>query len=181
MANPISGYNELKKRDNEVFIDNLNTLDIQAQNSCPETAVPDFGAYFGEISKYSSFAIEKQKIEKWTKGNRYTLVRKSEVKAGKDFSIQPAPDNVVSGVDLNKKTFRMFAITLVGKGRAHSFSTHDGEDFILVQEGSIKIILDNKEEVLEEGDSIYYCSTIPHRIENLNIEKSVILAVIYFK
>jgi quercetin dioxygenase-like cupin family protein len=172
----------LKKNNKNVFINNSNTLNIPIQNPSPELADSNLNGYFGKINKYSSYAIEKQKNEKWTKGNRYTLVRKSEVNDRKDLSIhQPALDNVISSVDLNRKTIRIFVITLVGKGREHSFSTHNGEDFILVQEGAIKIILDNKEEVLEEGDSIYYCSTIPHRIENLNIKKSVILAVIYTK
>jgi len=57
---------------------------------------------------------------------------------------------------------------------------HEGEEFIYVLEGKIEVILGkNKEvkDVLEEGDCIYYDSTLPHLIRCVG-DKAVILAVI---
>jgi len=40
-------------------------------------------------------------------------------------------------------------------------STHDGEEFLYVLSGKVTVCLGNLSDVLEEGDSIYYNSTIP--------------------
>jgi quercetin dioxygenase-like cupin family protein len=74
---------------------------------------------------------------------------------------------------------RSFLVTLEGEGEAERFSSHRGEKFILVREGAVRAVLAGHEEVLREGDSIYFPSSIPHRIENLDARGSVILAVIY--
>jgi quercetin dioxygenase-like cupin family protein len=47
-------------------------------------------------------------------------------------------------------------------------------------EGAIKVVLGNKEEILKEGDSIYYLANIPHNIINASEkDKAVIMVVIY--
>jgi len=47
-------------------------------------------------------------------------------------------------------------------------------------EGYVKVVLGNKEELLEEGDSIYYLASVPHVLVN-PMEKgdAVIMAVLY--
>jgi len=57
-------------------------------------------------------------------------------------------------------------------------SSHEGEEFIYVLEGSVRIIYGKDEYLLEEGDSIYYDSIIDHIVQGT--EKSAkILAVVY--
>jgi quercetin dioxygenase-like cupin family protein len=47
-------------------------------------------------------------------------------------------------------------------------------------EGAIRVVLGNKEEILKDGDSIYYLATIPHNVINASVkDKAVIMAVIY--
>ncbi len=41
-------------------------------------------------------------------------------------------------------------------------STHRGQEFDLILEGSLKVEVDGKTEILTEGDSIYYNSSLPH-------------------
>lgn len=44
------------------------------------------------------------------------------------------------------------------------YTQHVGEEFHYVLEGSLKIIIDNKEHVLNPGDSIYFDSSLPHAL-----------------
>jgi transcriptional regulator with XRE-family HTH domain len=43
-------------------------------------------------------------------------------------------------------------------------STHEGEEFIYVLEGSIKVEYGKDSHVIRQGDSIYYDSIVPHRV-----------------
>jgi len=58
-------------------------------------------------------------------------------------------------------------------------STHEGEEFIYVLQGSIKIHYGNDQHVLHTGDSIYYDSIVDHLVEALNGESAQILAMVY--
>ncbi len=59
-----------------------------------------------------------------------------------------------------------------------ALSSHDGEEFICVVDGSMKITLGEKVETLETGDCIYFESKIPHRVECVG-KQAQLLAVIY--
>jgi len=58
-------------------------------------------------------------------------------------------------------------------------SSHEGEEFIFVLQGSIKINYGNKIHVMNQGDSIYYDSIVDHLVSALNGEPAQILAVVY--
>ncbi len=58
------------------------------------------------------------------------------------------------------------------------YSTHDGEEFHYVMEGSLRIIVDGKEHTLEQGDSIYFDSSLPHALSAVG-EKAKLLVSIY--
>jgi quercetin dioxygenase-like cupin family protein len=73
-----------------------------------------------------------------------------------------------------------FLVTLTPDTGNAELSSHDGEEFLVVMEGAIRVVLGNKEETLKEGDSIYYLATIPHNVINASVkDKAVIMAVIY--
>jgi len=57
-------------------------------------------------------------------------------------------------------------------------NTHKGQEFNLVVKGSLRLIFDGKEEVLNEGDSIYLNAEFPHGHKALNGEPCTFLAVI---
>ncbi len=58
-------------------------------------------------------------------------------------------------------------------------SSHEGEEFIIVIEGSIEISYGKKNFILEEGDSIYYDSIVPHHVHSFEGNPAKILAVVY--
>lgn len=51
--------------------------------------------------------------------------------------------------------------------------THDGEECGYVLKGQLTVALDGKEYVLEEGDSIYFNSSLPHKYINRGDEDCV--------
>ncbi|MBQ5969797.1 MAG: AMP-binding protein [Clostridia bacterium] len=63
------------------------------------------------------------------------------------------------------------------KGPIHT-TTHSGQEFDLVLSGTLKVVVDGHEVVLEEGDSIYYNSGLPHGMIALNGKDCSFLAVV---
>jgi transcriptional regulator with XRE-family HTH domain len=47
---------------------------------------------------------------------------------------------------------------------------HYGQEFVTVLKGKIKISLNNTDYILNEGDSIYFNSNVPHSFENITDE-----------
>ena len=58
------------------------------------------------------------------------------------------------------------------------FNSHPGQEFNYVIEGTMKIIIDGHEIVLNEGDSIYYDSVYTHAMKALNNKTVKMLAVV---
>ncbi len=48
------------------------------------------------------------------------------------------------------------------------FATHSGQEFDIVIKGKLKAIIGDNEEILSEGDTIYYNSTVPHALVALD-------------
>lgn len=58
------------------------------------------------------------------------------------------------------------------------YSSHEGEEFHYVMDGSLRIIVDKKEYTLNPGDSIYFDSSLPHALASVG-DKAKLLAAIY--
>ncbi len=58
-------------------------------------------------------------------------------------------------------------------------SSHEGEEFIFVLNGSIEISYGQDTYLLKEGDSIYYDSIVPHRVSAAGERQATIMAVVY--
>lgn len=59
-------------------------------------------------------------------------------------------------------------------------SSHQGEEFIVVQSGKLRVLYGKEEHVLGKGDSIYYNSIVPHYVGAAGDEPAEIYAVIYY-
>ena len=59
-------------------------------------------------------------------------------------------------------------------------SSHEGEEFIVVLSGKLRVVYGQKESILEPGDSIYFNSVVPHNVVCAGDEKTEIYAVLYF-
>ncbi|MDR0394195.1 MAG: XRE family transcriptional regulator [Tannerella sp.] len=60
-----------------------------------------------------------------------------------------------------------------------TFSTHEGEEFIYVMEGTIEINYGKNTYILYKGDSIYYDSIVAHHVHAGSDGPAKILGVIY--
>lgn len=61
----------------------------------------------------------------------------------------------------------------------NNLSSHEGEEFLFVLSGSLKVIYGRENHVLKAGDSIYYDSIVDHRVQTASNEKTIILAVVF--
>ncbi len=64
-------------------------------------------------------------------------------------------------------------IEIDGKDSNYELVSYAGEKCGYVIKGSMEIILGDKKYYLEEGDSIFFQSTIPHRFKSSNGEKTI--------
>ncbi len=71
-----------------------------------------------------------------------------------------------------------FIIT-VNPANERSLSSHEGEEFIYVLEGSIEIEYGKDTWILGVGDSIYYDSIVPHQVRGSSPSPARILAVVF--
>lgn len=78
--------------------------------------------------------------------------------------------------NLNNKNIEFLLITLNEETKINKdLVSHKGEECGYIIEGKMKIILENKEYILEKGDSFYFDSKIPHVYENYGDEKCVLV------
>jgi len=119
-----------------------------------------------------------------TEGEPFTIVRKDERKKVSRFA---SKDGVKYGysyesLGFEKKDRHMepFIVTLEpATVKTSKTSVHEGEEFIFVLEGEMEVILGDHTDILYPGDSIYYDSTIPHRVQCHQDKVTRILAVLY--
>ncbi len=84
------------------------------------------------------------------------------------------------GADKKDRKMEPFVVTLEpGTVKKVKQSTHDGEEFIFVLEGEMEVTLGDHSDVLSPGDSIYYDSTIPHKVTAVGETPAKILAVLF--
>jgi transcriptional regulator with XRE-family HTH domain len=119
-----------------------------------------------------------------TEGEPFTIVRKDERKMVSRFASKEGVKYGYSyeslGFDKKDRHMEPFIVTLEpATVKAAKTSVHEGEEFIFVLEGEMEVILGNHTDILYPGDSIYYDSTIPHKVQCHQDKVTKILAVIY--
>jgi phosphate butyryltransferase len=57
-------------------------------------------------------------------------------------------------------------------------SRHEGQEFLFITEGRLSITVDGTEYILEEGDTFYFDSALPHAVNSIT-EKTRMVAAIY--
>lgn len=72
--------------------------------------------------------------------------------------------------DLNRKIEFLYITIKPGDYSSKDFVTHEGEECGIVIKGRLMVKMKDREYILEEGDSIYFDSTIPHRYINIGEE-----------
>lgn len=121
----------------------------------------------------------------------FSLVRALDEKAGTRFASKNGADHGYEYLSLGaEKRFRVmepFLVTLrpPSDSSGHraqfeeDYGTHQGEEFIYVLEGEIRVDLQEHTYILAPGDSIYYDASVPHRVLHHGDTTSRVLAVIH--
>lgn len=77
------------------------------------------------------------------------------------------------------RQIEMIETTLeAGEKFSREENTHEGEECILVKKGELNIMIGKEEYDLNEGDSIYFLSSLPHNITNTGEEHLVFISAI---
>jgi transcriptional regulator with XRE-family HTH domain len=63
----------------------------------------------------------------------------------------------------NKK-MEPFLLTVTEKVREENTYSHDGEEFLFIMKGTAELLLEDRREVLYEGDCVYFDSNLKHRL-----------------
>lgn len=83
-------------------------------------------------------------------------------------------------LSIRKKNKKMepFFLTLNEKATNTSTYCHEGEEFLFVMKGSAELLLDDQHILLNEGDGVYFDSTLKHRLLASGCEEVKVLAVV---
>ena len=76
------------------------------------------------------------------------------------------------------KSVEVFHITLTPNPERHTLFAHDGEEMIFVLQGRMLFLFGDERYVCEEGDCLYFDSSVEHRGECLGDEEARALVVI---
>ncbi len=107
----------------------------------------------------------------------YQVVRKGKganVERREDYKYQSLANNFIG------KKAEPFIVTVAPEDDRFPvhFNSHKGQEFNYVIEGTLKIIINGHELVLEEGDSVYFDSSANHGMKALNGRQAKFLAII---
>lgn len=72
-----------------------------------------------------------------------------------------------------------FLINIQAATGKENLSSHEGEEFLFVLEGSIEVHYGAEKYILNQGDSIYYDSIVDHLVTSNNQSGAKILGIVY--
>jgi mannose-6-phosphate isomerase-like protein (cupin superfamily) len=108
----------------------------------------------------------------------YSLTRKGQgtmVERRKEYKYQALSENFIH------KKATPFIVTTEPKPAEDPFPLyhHPGQEFNVVLEGRLMVIINGKELTLEEGDSLWFDSGLPHGMKALDGKTAKFLAIIF--
>ena len=89
-------------------------------------------------------------------------------------------DASVVGTPVQGKRLFIINVEYTDPDEMSALSHHEGEEFIYVLDGSVEVRYGSDKYVVNQGESIYFDSIVPHNISvQAPGEKAKILAVVY--
>ncbi len=148
---------------------------IENNNVSPPIATLSKIAKFFDV-KISLFFTEDEEE------HRYEIVRHNERKLiprviSRSGTSQGYSYESLSFRKQNKK-MEPFLLTVVEKAAEENTYSHDGEEFLFIMKGVAELILDEERISLEEGDCVYFDSSLKHRLLSRDGSEVKVLAVV---
>ncbi|NLN63811.1 MAG: helix-turn-helix domain-containing protein [Clostridiaceae bacterium] len=115
-------------------------------------------------------------------GKSPKLTHFSLVRKGKGISVQrrtPYQYQSLAYNFVNKKAEPFLVTVLPNKEASVSMNSHPGQEFNYVLKGTLMIVIDGKEFVLNAGDSLYFDASLPHGMKAMESEPAEFLAIIF--
>lgn len=79
---------------------------------------------------------------------------------------------------LHHKKMEPFLLTVTEKAMEETTYSHEGEEFLFIIKGNVELLLDNQRIPLSQGDSIYFDSSLKHRLVSRDGNEVEVLTVI---
>ncbi|MBI5656687.1 MAG: helix-turn-helix transcriptional regulator [Geobacter sp.] len=112
----------------------------------------------------------------------YEVVRKGE---GKMIPRVIARSGTNQGHSYESLSFRKqnkkmepFLLTVTEKAHEENTYSHDGEEFLFIVQGNAELLLEGERILLNEGDCVYFDSSLKHRLLSRDGDEVKVLAVV---
>jgi len=159
---------------NEIGFSPALISQIENNNVSPPIATLSKLAKFFEIKMSSLF----------TEGNeepRFEIIRKDNRKVVSRVISREGTNHGYSyeSFSFKKQDKKMepFLITLHENMRDANTYNHEGESFLFVLEGNFDLLLDDRQIMLDEGDSVYFDTSMEHRFRSMDGSQVKVLEV----
>lgn len=128
-----------------------------------------------KIARKYNIALDALMFGEEPKMSSYFLTR-----AGKGTSIErtKAYKYQSLGAGFKNRIADPFIVTVEPSDKVITYNSHSGQEFNFIIEGQMLLSINEKELILNEGDSIYFNSKFPHGMKALNGKTVRFLAVI---
>ena len=134
-------------------------------------------SFFYKLAEFFNIEISSVLSGAESNLNTYTITRSGE---GFSLARRPGFSYLHQAIHMKKRVGEPFIITapFEGENPELTFSTHSGQEFILILEGSLLIVLKDKEEILNAGDTIYFDGRSSHALTALNGQSCKFLSIV---
>jgi transcriptional regulator with XRE-family HTH domain len=78
----------------------------------------------------------------------------------------------------HNKKMEPFLLTVSERAGEETLYNHEGEEFLLILKGKAEVLLENERFTLEEGDAVYFDSSLKHRLLSLDGKEVQVLAIV---
>jgi transcriptional regulator with XRE-family HTH domain len=148
---------------------------IENNNVSPPIATLSKLARFFDVKMGHFFDEEEEE-------RRYEIVRKGERRV---FSRVISKAGTGHGYTYEALSFRKrnkkmepFLLTVSERAAEETLYNHEGEEFLLIIKGKAEVLLEDERVMLEEGDAIYFDSSLKHRLLSQDGQEVQVLAVV---
>ena len=134
-------------------------------------------SFFYRLAEFFNIEISSVLSGEASNLNSYTITRDGE---GFSLARRPGFSYLHQAIHMKNRVGEPFIITAPyeGENPELTYSNHNGQEFILILEGSLLVVLKDKEEVLNEGDSIYFDGRSSHALTALNGKYCKFLSIV---
>jgi len=148
---------------------------IENNNVSPPIATLSKLAKFFDVKVGMFFAEDEEEC-------KYEVVRKAERKLVPRVISRSGTNQGYSYESLSfrkqNKKMEPFILSVTERASEENTYSHDGEEFLFIMQGSAQLILDTERINLEEGDCVYFDSSLKHRLLSADGSEVRVLAVV---